>query len=316
MSDLENLEKKTKIYGGVIPAMITPCQAPGEPDQYGMTALARTLIKGGCHGLFVVGSTGELPFLDEDQRREIVSAAKKGAGDGATLYAGVSGTGVKQVIRYAVNAAEDGADVAIAMAPFFLKTDQEGLHAYISEIADSIPIPLGIYNHFRMPSIFETSTIIRLAQHPNIVAIKDSSAGGERGIELAAALKDLPLSLFQGREPFILETLAAGAPGCVTALANIMPEWHRDLYDAVQAGRMEEAKKFQDKILSLSRIFELDDIKHSFAHFAYAIRCATQTRGWLEHTWGMTPGFKPTAEFKQAVLSIVQDCGIDPCDSK
>ena len=310
MSKLEQTEKEKKPYAGVIPAMITPCRATEEPDPAGMTTLARTLVKAGCHGLFAIGSTGELPFLDEDQRREIVAAARKGADKETILYAGVSGTGVKQVIRYAANAAQDGADVAIAMAPFFLKTDQEGLYAYISEIADSSPIPVGIYNHLRMPSIFETETILRLAQHPNMVAIKDSSAVAERGIELATALKDKPLALFQGREPFILETIAAGAAGCVTALANIAPEWHRSLYDAVQKDDIDTATELQDKILSLSRIFGLDEVKQSFAHFAYAIRCATQARGWLEHTCGMTPGFKPTKEFRQAVLSIVQDCNL------
>lgn len=297
----------TDRYVGVIPAMITPCRATGVPDPAGMTTLARALVKAGCHGLFAIGSTGELPFLDEDQRREIVAAARQGADKETALYAGVSGTGIKQVIRYATNAAQDGADVAIVMAPFFLKTDQEGLYAYISEIADNSPIPVGIYNHFRMPSVFETETILRLAQHSNMVAIKDSSAVAERGIELAIALKDKPLALFQGREPFILETMVAGAAGFVTALANIAPEVHRTLYNAILKDDMHTAKEMQEKILSLSRIFALDDVKQSFAHFAYAIRCATQARGWLEHTCGMTPGFKPSPEFKQAVLAIVQE---------
>ncbi|MDA3926473.1 MAG: dihydrodipicolinate synthase family protein [Kiritimatiellae bacterium] len=306
----------TERYTGVIPAMITPCRATGEPDPAGMTNLARTLVKAGCHGLFAIGSTGELPFLDEDQRREIVAAAREGADKETILYAGVSGTGVKQVIRYAANAAQDGADVAIAMAPFFLKTDQEGLYAYISQIADSSPIPVGIYNHLRMPSQFETDTIVRLAQHPNIVALKDSSASAENGIELASAMKSLPLSIFQGREPYILETLAAGAHGCVSALANIAPEWHRGLYDAFQNDDLETATELQSKINSLARIFALDDVKKSFAHFAYTIRCAAQFRGFITDTYGMTPGFKAKPELKNAVSDIMRECGMGPCGLK
>lgn len=310
MNVLEQVDSKPRDYAGVIPAMITPCSAPGVPDRAGMTNLARILVEEGCHGLFVLGSTGELPFLDEDQRREMVIAARDGAGDEATLYAGVSGTGVKQVIRYATNAARDGADVAIAMAPFFLKLDQTGLFEYISEIADGSPIPVGIYNHFRMPSVFEIDTVVRLAQHPNIVAIKDSSSESTRGVELAHVLQDLPLSLFQGREPFLLETLAAGAPGCVTALANIAPKWHRDLYDAIQKGNMKTATDLQDRILSLARIFTLDELKTSFAYFAYALRCAIQARGYIDQTCGMTPGLNPTPEFTKAIISILQDCGL------
>ncbi len=297
-------------YRGVIPAMITPCKAPGVPDMEGMKNLAHILVKKGCHGLFVLGSTGELPFLDESQRREMVIAAREGAGEKAKIYAGISGTGIKQVIGYADNAARDGADVAIAMAPFFLKLDQAGLYEYITEIADKSPIPIGIYNHLRMPSTFDIDTIIRLAQHPNIVAMKDSSAEVSRGIELAQALRDLPLSLFQGREPFILETLVAGAAGCVTALANIVPEWHSGLYDAVEDGDMEMATDYQNKILLLSRIFRLDAMKQTFANFTYALRYVARARGYIENIYGMTPGLNPPPELDEAIDKIMKECGL------
>lgn len=301
---------KNSDYFGVIAAMITPCKNPGVPDSDGTTRLARSLAAHGCHGLFVLGSTGELPFLDEDQRREVVVAARKGVGDTAKIYAGVSGTGVKQIVRYAINAAHDGADVAISMAPFFLKTNQDGLFAYISEIADGSPIPVGIYNNCSMPSIFEIDTLVRLARHPNIVAIKDSSAEAAQVVQLVHALKEIPVSIFQGREPFLLESFASGAEGCVSALANVAPEWHKELYDAVAAGEMKKAAEFQAHIQSLFRIFELDEVRESFAGFAYALRCAMQYRGWIDHTDGMTSGFRPSAEFAQSVYSIIKDCGL------
>lgn len=312
----EHTEKKINRYAGVIPAMITPCRATQEPDIPGVKALADTLIKKGCHGLFVVGSTGELPFLEEGQRREIVKAAREGAGDEAVLYAGISAMGIKQMLRYAYNAAEDGADVAVAMAPFFLKADQQQLYAYICEIADKSPIPVAIYNHLRMPSQFEIETVLHLAQHPNVVAIKDSSAAPENGVELATSLKDRELAVFQGREPFILETLTAGGAGCVSALANIAPEWHRKLYDAVLNNDIETATEFQEKINSLSRIFALDDIKQSFAHFAYAIRCITQSRGWIKHTCGMIPGFTPSSEFTQSIQEIAHESAVEYCEEQ
>ena len=104
------------------------------------------------------------------------------------------------------------------------------------------------------------------------MAIKDSSATSGKGLELTFSLNDKTLAVFQGREPFILETLAAGCAGCVSALANIAPEWHRALYDSVLNNDIETAKEYQDRIDSLSRIFALPDVKQSFAHFAYAIR--------------------------------------------
>ena len=310
MNGLGQFKNKTGSYAGVIAAMITPCKAPGIVDCDEIKNLSRALIKGGCHGLFVVGSSGELPFLDEDQRREIVISTRDGVGEDAVLYAGISGTGVKQAIRYAENAAEDGADVAIVMAPFLLKLSQNELLAYVREIADGSPIPVSIYNHLRMPSVFEVETIIHLAEHPNIVAIKDTSMEVTRGVELAEKLHNLPMAMFQGREPFLLDTLAAGAAGSVTALANIAPEWHRGLYDAIQTGNIDTATEFQDKILNLFPILRLPEVGESFAGFAYALRCAAKARGYLDTVYGMVPGFTPTDKFTESIYSILRGCGL------
>ena len=296
--------------GGVIAAMITPCSAPGTPDPAGMRLLAHTLTARGCHGLFVIGSTGELPLIDEDLRRELVAAAREGAGADAKIYAGVSGFGVKQSVRYACNAGEDGADVAIVMAPFFLKSSQAGLCQYISGIADASPIPVGIYNHFRMPSIFEEETVVRLAGHPNIVALKDTSAEPSRVVKLTESLKELSFSVLQGREPFILDSLKAGADGCVSALANIAPEFHRKLYDAVQQGNLDKARTYQERLDSIGRIFILDEVKTSFASFAYALRKIAQLRGWLDCTDGMMPGLECGEGFDRKLLEIASETGL------
>ncbi len=300
----------TSGYGGVVAAMLTPCREPGIPDPGGMMRLAHILIEQGCHGLFVLSSTGELPLLDEDQRRVLVAAAREGAGEKAKIYAGISGCGAKQAIRYAGNAEKDGADVAVIMAPFFLKISQEGLIEYIRQIADASPIPVGMYSHFRMPSAFETETIMRLAQHPNIVAIKDTGSDLGRTIELAHKLRGLPISFFQGREPFLYESFTAGAHGCVSALANIAPETHRQLYDAIGKGDIDEARNCQKKIDSLARIFQLDKTKTSFAGFGYSIRKIAQFRGWLDHTDGMMPGFRGDDSFDRQLLDIASETGL------
>ncbi len=300
----------TSGYRGVIAAMITPCREPGIPDPVGMVRLSRILIEQGCHGLFVLGSTGELPLIDEDQRRELVAAARKGAGENALIYAGVSGCGAKQAIRYACNAEKDGADVAVIMDPFFLKISQEGLIEFIRQIADASPIPVGIYNHYRMPSTFEPETVIRLARHPNVVAIKDTGSDLDRTIDLLHNLHGSPISFFQGRGPFLYESFAAGADGCVSALANIAPETHRRLYDAIGKGDIDEALNCQKKIDSLARIFQLDETKTSFAGFGYSIRNIAKSRGWLDRTCGMMPGFKGSDAYNQKLLDIASETGL------
>ena len=130
-------------------AAITPCSAPGVVDAIAMKRLAAFLTEHGCDGLFVAGSTGELPLLDEDDRRAIIAAACEGVGETATIYAGVSGTGLKQTLRYAKNAAADGAQVAVVMAPFFIKVRQSELLHYFKSLADESPIPVALYHHPR-----------------------------------------------------------------------------------------------------------------------------------------------------------------------
>lgn len=297
---------------GVVAAMLTPCQAPGQPDPHAMQRLAHTLIQQGCHGLFVLGSTGELPVIDEDDRRSLIAAAREGAGDAPLIYAGVSGLGVKQSIRYAQLASRDGANIAIVMAPFFIKLSQHELHAYITAIADASPIPVGFYHHLRMPSQFEADTVARLAQHPNIVVMKDTSLEAQRTSQLVQATASSDMAVFQGREVFLLSSLQSGAHGFVTALAGVAPEWHRSLFDAHHAGDHEQAHHFQERIANLARMFSFQEVQQSFAHFAYLLRYAAQQRGWIDNAHGMIPGFTPEPAFQRKIAAHLQATQLVP----
>ncbi|MCK5735929.1 MAG: dihydrodipicolinate synthase family protein [Spirochaetaceae bacterium] len=297
-------------FYGVIPAQITPCIKPGIPDPEGMINLSRILINHGCHGLFVLGSTGGLPLLDDDQRSELIAAAREGAGTGAVLYAGITGCGAKQAIRYAKVAEQSGADVGVVMVPFFLKITQEGGIDYIRQIADVSPIPIGIYNHLRMPTFLNGDSLKQLADHPNIVAIKDTDTDLKSSLDRLHLVSDSSVSFFQGREPYLYESFLAGADGCVSALANIAPELHRKLYDAVKNGKYDEAKACQGKIDSLSRLFQLEETKTSFAAFTYSLRKVLEIRGWINNTYGLMPGFNPNEGYNQKIHEIVDEAGL------
>ncbi|MCC6125746.1 MAG: dihydrodipicolinate synthase family protein, partial [Pirellulales bacterium] len=138
-----------KRYGGVVAAIVAPHKPSGEVDPPAMRRLCRILADCGCHGVFAIGSTGEMPFLDEDDRRALTVAAREGLGTDAALYVGATGLGLKQTIRYAKNAAADGADVAEIMAPMIFQFGQAELAAYTRAVADACPIPLAIYHHKR-----------------------------------------------------------------------------------------------------------------------------------------------------------------------
>jgi 4-hydroxy-tetrahydrodipicolinate synthase len=289
-------------FGGVVAAAITPCSAVGVVDPPALTRLCRILIDQGCDGVLVLGSSGELPMLDEDDRRELTAAASEGVGPAATLYAGVTGFGLKQTIRHAENAAADGADAAVVMVPMMLKFSQDELAAYGCAVADASPIPVALYHHLRMPTPFQVDTVARLAQHGNIVAMKDTSVDMARLGALLEATAGTGMAIMQGSERLFLDSLRAGAAGCISALATVAPEWHADLCRAMAAGDDDAAEAHQRRITALWQVFGHDLLGQSFSCFAYAVKRMLQHRGWLEHTYGLMPGFSPPPELDHVVL--------------
>jgi 4-hydroxy-tetrahydrodipicolinate synthase len=293
-------------YGGVVVAIVAPCLPTGEVDPPAMSRLCRILTDKGCHGVFVIGSTGEMPYLDEDDRRRLTVAAREGLGNDATLYVGATGLGLKQTIRYAKNAAADGADVAEIMSPLVFPFSQVELAAYTRAVADASPIPLAIYHHLRMPTPFAVETMAELAEHPNIVAMKDTSNDVARLRHLLEVTSGTGLAVLQGCEPYIWESLKAGAAGCISALANVAPEWHVDLYRAHQSGNAVAAEAAQRRIAALHPIFRHELVATSFSYFTYALKRILKHRGWLEHAHGLMPGFKPAPAFDEFLLEHIR----------
>ncbi|HWL54090.1 MAG TPA: dihydrodipicolinate synthase family protein [Chthoniobacteraceae bacterium] len=288
----------------LIPALVTPCSAPGVPDAASLRRLCRHLYGEGVTGLFVLGSSGELPLLGEGDRLRLIEAVREASPAEGRLYAGVSGTGTAQAVGYARDAAQAGADVAVFMAPFFLKLDQRQLVDYVTAIADESPIPVAIYHHLRMPSCFEETTVARLARHPRVVAFKETSGDPERLRKIALATRGEAFRLFQGSESLVLATLRHGGHGCVTALANLCPGLHADLLAAHGSGDTARADFLQERLTELWKIFRLPDVGRSFGHFLQTLKLPLVEAGLLSSAATMIPGFCADAEFQREVLAF------------
>lgn len=288
-------------FSGVVAAVVTPCQSTGVVDPEAMSRLCGQLAATGCDGLFIAASTGESALLDEDDRRSLTAAAREAVPATTSIYAGVSGMGLKQTIRYARHAAQDGADVAVVMAPFFLKIGQREVVEYVLAIADASPIPVALYHHPRMTTSIGVDTVARVAEHSNIVAIKDTSATIERMESLVRATASSDISILQGNESLVLNSLQLGAHGMVTALAGIVPEWHASLLEAMRRQDIAVAHQYNDRIVQLWQMFRFDEVASSISAFACAIKLALRQRGWLERLDGMLPGFVPDEAFERLI---------------
>jgi 4-hydroxy-tetrahydrodipicolinate synthase len=294
--------------------MLTPCSQPGQPDLDVLGPWSARLVAGGCDGLFICSSTGELPLLGRAQRRAMIATVKNAVGHRAAVYAGISAMGVADAIECANDAAEAGADVGVAMVPFFLKLAPSEMEAFFVEIADASPIPVALYHHVRMPSEIDVATAARLAEHPNIVAMKDSSRDVERIPGLSSAGSGR-WDVYQGSESLILESLERGATGSVSALANAAPDWHRDLADAWERSDHAAAEVAQQKIAALSEMFSFAALGHCFDRFAHSVRRAAHRRGLLDAKHGMIKGVEPDPEFDRQLDTHFDRIGLDRMDS-
>ena len=291
----------------LIVALVTPFTTAGDVDRGSLRRLIAHLQAGGVREFFAVGSTGEAPLLDEPDRLAIIETIRAAAPE-AVIYAGVSGTGHRHAVRNAREARRAGADVAVVMSPYFVALDQIQLEGFCTAVADGSPLPLALYHHVRMPTPFAVPTVARLAAHPNIVALKDTSGGDHnRCAEVLAATAGRPLKFFQGVEKLVLPTLEAGGHGCVVAQGCLAPQVFRALFDAWQAGESERAHELQEQLTALWAVFSQPAVKQSFAHFLHTLKLPLQQRGVLDTTAGALPAVSFEPAFGRMITEFMQE---------
>ena len=298
---MTNIARLSRPSLHLIAAVVTPFRPDGSVDAASLIRLVQHLKQHGVDEYFVVGSTGEAPLLDRNERLQVVENVRKAESDGL-IYAGVSGTGHKHAIRNATDAAAAGADVAVLMSPYFVALTQDQLLDYVRAVADASPIPVAVYHHLRMPTPFAVSTVARLSTHPNIIGIKDTAGSTQnRCSEILAATEGRPFLFFQGVENLTLSTLAAGGHGCVVAQGCIAPWLFRSLFDAWASGDLPQARRAQDQIDGLWSIFSKREVQQSFLHFLHTLRLPLQQRCVIASTTASTPHVSFPAEYDQLI---------------
>lgn len=299
-----------KPVGGVIAVTVTPCRGVGVVDPPALGSLSRNLSLAGCDGIFIVGSTGKSTLLNESARRRLTAAAVEAVRPETAVYVGVSGLGLRETIQNAHNAADDGADFAVAMVPFFFKFTQPEVIGYLTAMADASPIPVTLYHHPAASTPMSVETIAHLAGQSNIVAVKYTSSEVNEMKSLLAALPDPSFPVLPGCENIVQPCYEAGATGgMVAALAGVAPEWHVDLYRALQAGDRRAATEAQRRIDLLCGVFREESVQQSISAFSYSLKVALKRRGWLERLDPLMAGFTPDDALKQAVTKHLDRAG-------
>jgi len=242
---------------GIIPAMITPMNDSEEIDEAGMRELINYLIDSGVHGIFICGSQGESYALTEEEKKRIINIVVDEVNGRIPVYAGTGATTTKASIRLSKYAEDAGADAVTIVTPYFIKPSQDELYMHYRRIAESIDIPVLIYNNPGRTGVnLEAETVRRLAEIDNIVGIKDSS--GDLTLT-AQYIMECPkeFAVLAGRDSLILATLLYGGKGAVAATANVAPKLVVEIYESFMRGDLEKARELQFKLLPLRLAFNL-----------------------------------------------------------
>lgn len=238
---------------GVIPPMLTPTTSQMEVDTTALREFTAFLVDGGVHGLFPAGTTGEFSSLTLQQRRTVVRTVAEESGD-VPVLAGCGGTSVRAVEEQIQGAADGGADAAVVVTPYYFSTTQGGLEHFYQQVATDAPLPIYLYNIPQLTgSALERTTVARLAEHPNVVGIKDSSGDF---LFFMSLLEGTPPSfnVLQGISTYAISSLEMGADGLVTGPANVFPRLTSELYEAHEFGDYVGAReRLSDVVLPILR---------------------------------------------------------------
>ena len=256
-------------FGTLVTAMVTPFTEEGEVDYQKAAELADKLVKDGCDGLVVTGTTGETSTLTDDENIGMFRAVVEAVGGRAKVIAGSTTNDTRHSISLSRRAAGAGVDGLLVTAPYYNKPSQAGVQAHIETIASAIDLPVMVYDIPGRAGIrIETETLLRLAEHPLIVALKDAKA--DYG-ETTRVMANSELDVYSGDDGLTLPLMVAGAVGVVSVTAHVATRQFRELVDAGLAGDFARARRLH---------FELDPVIRAVMTHVQGAVAAKQVLKW------------------------------------
>ena len=227
--------------GTVLTAMVTPFTSDGALDSAAAARLANQLVDAGCDGLVVSGTTGESPTTTDDEKIALLAAVLEAVGDRARIIAGAGTYDTAHSVRLAKACAAEGAHGLLVVTPYYSRPPQSGLVAHFSTVADVTDLPVVLYDIPPRSSVpIEWDTLRALADHPNIVAVKDAKGDLHGAGQIMA---ETGLVYYSGDDALNLPWLAMGAVGFISVWGHLAAGQLRDMLSAFQSGDIATARK-------------------------------------------------------------------------
>ena len=236
---------------GSLVAIVTPMHEEGALDLDRFRALIDFHVAEGTDGIVVVGTTGESPTVDFDEHRLLIAAAVKRAAGRVPIIAGTGANSTREAIDLSIYAKDAGADASLSVVPYYNKPTQEGLYQHFRAIAEAVDIAQILYNvPGRTVADISNDTVLRLAQIPNIVGIKDATGDMGRGFDLLSRAPQ-DFLIYSGDDASALALLLLGAHGVISVTANVAPKLMHEMCIAAFAGDLAAARAANGKLTRL-----------------------------------------------------------------
>ncbi|WP_040588023.1 4-hydroxy-tetrahydrodipicolinate synthase [Sciscionella marina] len=240
-------------FGRVLTAMCTPFDERGELDLDRAQQLADQLVELGNDGLVVNGTTGESPTTSDEEKTRLVRAVVEAVGTRATVIASVGTYDTRHTVHLAHEAEKSGAHGLLVVTPYYSRPPQAGLQQHFTAVADATELPMMLYDiPPRSVVPIAVDTLMRLSEHPRIVAVKDAKGDLIAGSEVIA---NSDLVYYSGDDGLNLPWLSVGAVGYVSVIGHVVAHRLRTMLDSYEAGEVTEARSVHQGLLPVLRAF-------------------------------------------------------------
>jgi 4-hydroxy-tetrahydrodipicolinate synthase len=290
------------MYEGVFTALVTPFTQDGKLDEGALRRLVDFQIEEGIDGLVPVGTTGESPTLSGEETEAVIRITVEQARKRAPVIAGAGSNSTDKAIHLAQAAKRLGADATLQVAPYYNKPTAEGFLRHFTTIADAVDLPMVIYNiPGRTGKNIENSTMLKLAAHRRIVAVKEASGDINQMMNLIAQ-KPASFAVLSGDDNLAFPLIALGGKGVISVASNLVPGRMKEFVGAALKGQWDKARELHYKLLPLFKAIFIETNP-------IPIKAALAMKGMMEEVYRL-PMCRMGEENRKTLASVLRELKI------
>jgi len=283
---------------GVHTALVTPMNRDGSIDEKALRELVDFQISSGISGLVPVGTTGESPTLSHDEHHKVIEIVIDQTNKRVPVIAGTGSNSTREAVDLTRHAKSAGADISLQVAPYYNKPSQEGFYRHFMSVVEAVDMPIIVYNiQGRTGKNIENDTMLRLAEHPLVIGVKEASGSIPQVMNLVEKKPD-GFDIVSGDDNLTLPIISVGGVGVISVASNVIPKEMGDLVKAAVAGDMDEARRIHYRLLPLFRAEFIDTNPIPIKYM-----CAL--KGMLEETYRL-PLCSMDDSLKTSVRDVMQ----------